>query len=258
VDPYLTQGCEVTPDCDAKIADELEQAQNVFLRRLLGLNPRSTLRVLYSETGNLSIRFRRANLTMRYLEYASMLPEHHLTRSALQDSLDLALHRKPSWVSDILWSGKHLPLPLTATLDDIVFCITYGTVEGMQERLKDTQNAYVRQWIVGSPRLPLLRDRQERDKAGKLRNAAYALRQYLRWVHRPKHRIALTRLMLSDHGLAVERLRRAERGRPPVSRERRVCRLCRDNVEDEIHTMLICDGDEELKRLRDEFIAKTE
>jgi hypothetical protein len=181
---------------------------------------------------------------MFYVVLISGLYHNDLMNAAL---LDYWMNRSP---------GR--PGLCSRSFTDIVFYIAYGTVEGMQERLKDAQNAYVRQWIVGSPRLPLLRDRRERDKEGKLRNAAYALRQYLRWVHRPKHRIALTRLMLSDHGLAVERLRRAERGRPPVPRERRVCRLCRDGVEDEIHAMLVCDGDVELTRLRGEFMAKTE
>jgi hypothetical protein len=144
---------------------------------------------------------------MFYVVLISGLYHNDLMNAAL---LDYWMNRSP---------GR--PGLCSRSFTDIVFYIAYGTVEGMQERLKDAQNAYVRQWIVGSPRLPLLRDRRERDKEGKLRNAAYALRQYLRWVHRPKHRIALTRLMLSDHGLAVERLRRAERGRPPVPRERR-------------------------------------
>ncbi|KAL1658142.1 hypothetical protein GGF50DRAFT_92814, partial [Schizophyllum commune] len=59
----------------------------------------------------------------------------------------------------------------------------------------------------------------------------------------PAHRKALTRLLLSDHILAVEVLRRPARYRRAVlAREDRLCRLCRLHVEDEVHALLDCRG----------------
>jgi hypothetical protein len=59
--------------------------------------------------------------------------------------------------------------------------------------------------------------------------------------------------MFSSHGLAIERLRWKERYRAPVPREWRLCRICRSQVEDEVHALLECRGDHlyQLEPLRD-------
>ncbi|KAL1672665.1 hypothetical protein EV122DRAFT_175165, partial [Schizophyllum commune] len=65
------------------------------------------------------------------------------------------------------------------------------------------------------------------------------------------HRKALTRLLLSDHMLAVEVLRRQARYRRAVlAREDRLCRLCRLHVEDEVHGLLYCRGRLDLISMR--------
>ncbi|KAF8178998.1 hypothetical protein K438DRAFT_1977489 [Mycena galopus ATCC 62051] len=51
VDPHLTSGCEVVLNVDRSLASTLETPQIYFLRRLLGLNRRSMLAVLFTETG---------------------------------------------------------------------------------------------------------------------------------------------------------------------------------------------------------------
>ena len=80
------------------------------------------------------------------------------------------------------------------------------------------------------------------------------LRPYLK-VLIPAHRKALTRLLLSDHTLAVETLRRGERYRRRVERrDERLCRFCHSAVEDEGHALLVCEGDAELVRLRQELV----
>ncbi|TRM55765.1 hypothetical protein BD626DRAFT_279380 [Schizophyllum amplum] len=69
------------------------------------------------------------------------------------------------------------------------------------------------------------------------------------------HRKALTRLLVSDHILAVEQLRRADRYRLRVPREHRLCRLCGVAVEDEAHALLACEGSQELLALRTGWYA---
>ena len=59
----------------------------------------------------------------------------------------------------------------------------------------------------------------------------------------PAHRNAFTSIMFSSHALAVERLRWGERYRSPVPRGWRLCRFCREHVEDEVHALLECRGD---------------
>ena len=69
------------------------------------------------------------------------------------------------------------------------------------------------------------------------------MRPYLESPIVPAHRKALTSIMFSSHGLAIERLRWAERYRPTVPREWRLCRLCLTQVEDEVHALMDCQGD---------------
>jgi hypothetical protein len=57
VDPHLTSGCEVVLDVNPALIKTLEKPQLMYLRRLLGLNPRCMRAVLFSETGLMPIRY---------------------------------------------------------------------------------------------------------------------------------------------------------------------------------------------------------
>jgi len=82
-------------------------------------------------------------------------------------------------------------------------------------------------------------------------------RHYLTMVAVPAHRKALTRLLLSDHTLSVERLRLQypTRYRLAIPREHRLCRFCEGDVEDEVHALLDCDTHALLADLRCSFLA---
>jgi hypothetical protein len=76
---------------------------------------------------------------------------------------------------------------------------------------------------------------------------ALCLRYCLTDMTVPKHRIALTQLLLSDHVLAVELLRRQTRACPlPVLRHQRLCWLCRHAVETPEHALLLCQCSQEV------------
>ncbi|KAJ7882151.1 hypothetical protein B0H13DRAFT_2278384 [Mycena leptocephala] len=57
VDPHLISGCEVVLDVTSRLVTKLEKPQLRFLRRLLGLKPRSMRAILFTETGLLPIRY---------------------------------------------------------------------------------------------------------------------------------------------------------------------------------------------------------
>lgn len=71
------------------------------------------------------------------------------------------------------------------------------------------------------------------------------MRHYLMFLVIPAHRRAFTSIMFSSNAFAVERLRCqwGERYRAPVPREWRLCRFCRASVEDEVHALMECRGD---------------
>ncbi|KAE9406780.1 hypothetical protein BT96DRAFT_791252, partial [Gymnopus androsaceus JB14] len=77
---------------------------------------------------------------------------------------------------------------------------------------------------------------------------------YLSVISVPKHRHAFPRFIASCHALSVERVRYAERYRPPIPREWRLCRFCQTGIEDECHALLTCRGSSTPLYLRQRFL----
>jgi hypothetical protein len=86
---------------------------------------------------------------------------------------------------------------------------------------------------------------------GKWEHKVMAFRLYLQ-VRNNKHKLALTHAVLSGHALAMERMRWAERYKPEVPRKWRLCRFCKDHLEDVIHALFVC-GHQPLVAIRGEF-----
>ncbi|KAJ7897473.1 hypothetical protein B0H13DRAFT_1623474, partial [Mycena leptocephala] len=222
VDPHLISGCEVSLDVDRTLGATLETPQTHHLRRLLSLNPRLMLAVLFTETGIMPIRYRRAILALGYAKGFTRTPEDaiDLPRAAFREFLRLAERGHSCWGGDLHWVLASLPIPSEITT------------------LLKTQ---------------FLKNRLEVDDSGKLTTITLRFRHYLRLVSAP-HRIAYTRFLLSDHRLAVEGLRHGNRVWRYAERELRLCRICRAAAEDECHAFLQCTGHPALTGFRASFL----
>ena len=64
-----------------------------------------------------------------------------------------------------------------------------------------------------------------------------SLENYLYLVKNLKHKIALSRFRLSNHNLLIEKGRHMI---PKIERNQRKCLLCKTEVEDEFHFLIIC------------------
>jgi hypothetical protein len=159
---------------------------------------------------------------------------------------------KISWINDlrIVLSRLYIPVQLGITAD-----LEITTVKEAMKVVKKSMEAWIDNEIESSSRTKdLLTGRLEMDsESGKLVKKSLDFRHYLR-VKTPDHRCALTRMVLSSHSLAVERRRWTERGKPIVPREWRLCRFCKDSVEDPAHAMFLCDHPE-LRQVREPFLA---
>ncbi|KAF8879476.1 hypothetical protein BD779DRAFT_1649417, partial [Infundibulicybe gibba] len=246
MDPHLTHGCEIALDVDEGILKGLEDVQTAFLRRLLGLNKRAMLAPLYTETSVVPLRFRRLNLALRYLQYLISLPNERYARAALNDSIQLAAEGKPSWVMDLEYVLHKLPF--RATLPNL----KTATVEDIEQVIKCVQTGmekYLQSCIDNSPKLYLLWGRLEPEKDSRPRHRTMCFRHYLN-VSNADHRKALTRLVLSSHCLALERLRWTEHRRPSVEPHLRRCRFCQIAIESPEHALLECTANADLDTLR--------
>ena len=107
-----------------------------------------------------------------------------------------------------------------------------------QEMLKETkgkikiicQNKYDRDWLSKISESP---------KAISYCKIKYnvSLENYLYEVKNIRHKIALSRLRLSNHSLLIETGRHL---RPKLERHERKCFVCRDDIEDECHFVTKC------------------
>jgi hypothetical protein len=252
VEPHLSFAAEIALDVDLNLLGLYEEVENQFLRRLLGLNRRSVLAPIFTDVDIMPIRFRRALIAVRYLQYLGSLPDHHYAFSALKDSVDLAISAKPSWICDLMHvlSRSRCAIDITQVdlKDPMVFdSLQESVTKACENSLLADLNGYTKLEIMGNWR---------KWSSLVVSDTSDSLLTFQNFLHIPikNHRLALTRLLFSDHNLSVERLRYAERYRPYIPREFRLCRFCYAAIEDECHALFMCIGDISLQRLRDAFL----
>ncbi|THU77421.1 hypothetical protein K435DRAFT_889798 [Dendrothele bispora CBS 962.96] len=253
VDPHLTFGCEISIDVDTKLLGLLESVQHSFLRRLLGLNSHSMLVILFTETGLLPLRYRRLELALSYAKYAAACPDSHYAKCAWMHSCNLVRKGHSSQVGDIIHVLSRLPVPVKSSVEDF---LSSARLDNLIVAVRDSWITSATDAIQGSIRCTLLKARVEFDRHGHPSPAAvFASRSYLKIITVPNHRRAYLRFITSNHMLAVEVLRYTDRRyQPYVPRDWRKCRLGCDEVEDEVHALLCCEGDRDLVGLRNNFI----
>ncbi|KAI1795321.1 hypothetical protein LXA43DRAFT_1072063 [Ganoderma leucocontextum] len=251
VEPHLTFGCEVALDVHAPSYERLEKVQNVFLRRALGLGGHSQLIPLFSETGVKPIRYRRLELALRFAQYALQPNAPAYVAAALHEAHALATAGHPSWWSDLYRALAALPVPVALPIHAD---LTPHLLADIARSLDSSLAAHIHASVVSSHRLPILAARFAfLPSQPPVLQALCKWRAYLNVPFAP-HREALVRLLVSDHKLAVEALRRVS---PQVPRHRRICRLCevRSAIESELHVLLEC-RNEQLCAIRDAFYAR--
>lgn len=252
VDPHLIHGCDISLDVDPKLLEPLEDIQHSFLRRLLGVNKRAMLAPLFTETGLVPLRFRRIILALGYLRYLIKLPPERYARQALNDSLSLAANGKSSWIMDIQYVIHNLPFQVN--MPDLM-TVTPQAVDDIIKSINAGAQYWLQSFIDTSPKLYLLRGRLEPDKDSPPRHKTLCFRHYLN-VGNPEHRKALTKLLLSSHCLAMERLRWIDHRRPRIDPELRLCRFCKTSIETPEHALLECNSNQELVIIRSVFLTK--
>ncbi len=178
----------------------MRSMQHAYIRRMLGLNKRSSIAVLFTETGLWPIRYRRISLALRYLAY--ILRERlKFALLALQEAISLCIEGKTSWMSDLVIVLQRLPVPIVlSNLDSL----SVQRVQSLTAMVESSMSRYLEELIECSPKLVLLHNRLEYlQKERAMVHRTLAFRDYLQ-VFVPEHRKALARLACSDHPLAIE------------------------------------------------------
>ncbi|KAE9406920.1 hypothetical protein BT96DRAFT_954712 [Gymnopus androsaceus JB14] len=232
VDPHLTFGY-------------LEGIQHLFLRRLLV--------ILFSETGLLPIRYCRITLALGFLHYVLGLPQAHLANAALENAFLLSNCGYANWINDLVNVLYHLPFPVACSTTDLrdperIIKLTEDVLKSCEASVHSSLQTHVRTHF--------LRNRVEfNDQDHQQRSIPIlTLRPYLTAITVPKHLHAFTCLIMSCHALSIERLRYAERYRPLIPRNWRLCCFCQTGIEDECHALLTCEGSSTLNYLCHRFL----
>ncbi|KAJ3516411.1 hypothetical protein NMY22_g14215 [Coprinellus aureogranulatus] len=248
IDPHLTHGCEIAIDCIKAGWEQLEKVQEGYLRNVMDVGALCMLVILFTETGILPIRYRRLDLALRFVQYAMQCPRGHYVREAMEESIRMDIDGEACWLGDLRKSIQALPFqcvfPGHDSLGDadVIDNLRKAIVKGMRLDLQRQVNA--------SPKLYLLHGRLEPDQNGVLNQAVpMMLRHYLK-INNVRHRVALSRIILSGHRYGIEALRRTD---VEIRREDRLCRLCNNEVETPEHVLLECAGSVELTALRTNF-----
>ncbi|KAJ7140770.1 hypothetical protein C8R44DRAFT_726490 [Mycena epipterygia] len=253
VDCYLISGCELALDTDNSLIQDHMEAQHMFLRRLLGLNPHSMLVVLFTETGQMPVRIRRLLLALGRLQYMVDVGPRRVVHSALLDSLALLCEGKSGWASDLIIMLRRLPTALEIAPEDLLCA---KSIEAIAKKIVSIVDADLQHDIDHLVKTHLLRNRLELGDEKSLSLVTRRLRHYLVMVAVPAHRKAMTGLLIGDHNLSIERLRYPARYRDAVPRQHRLCRFCRGGVEDEVHALFDCDAEPRLVELRSHFMQQ--
>ncbi|EIW63804.1 uncharacterized protein TRAVEDRAFT_79418, partial [Trametes versicolor FP-101664 SS1] len=237
LDPHLTGGCEIALDVRPSALDELEMIQHIFLRRALHVSKRSQIAPLHSETGIWPLRFRRLELALRFLRYL-LTGQPALAYAALRESWTLANSDRPTptWWSDLTIAARMLPVPLVIALNQWP---TVEAVDGYIARIPGLVAEHLYTTILQSLRLPVIHRRVQYDCPTRPLIAKLCCkREYLQLPHH-RERSAITLLLMSEHPLSIEQLRR---GPTRIARELRICRWCTQPwaIEDETHVLLEC------------------
>ncbi|KAF7331487.1 Reverse transcriptase domain-containing protein [Mycena kentingensis (nom. inval.)] len=252
VDCYLIRAADIAIDVDG-LVHMLEEVQRDFLRRLLGVGSRSLLAPLFTETGVMPIRYRRLILALKRVRYLTKLDFDRIPHRAFRDSIDLWQEGKPCWIADIAIALNSLPTPIITSPADFMH---ERNVDDLIQEVTRVVDQDLQRQIDESPKCRLLWGRLESVGDRKLGPVARRRRHYLTMVANADHRIALTRLIFSNHCLSIELLRYPTRYRAAIPRDMRLCRFCLASVEDEPHALLGCEADLTLRDLRDAFLRE--
>lgn len=250
VDPHLTAACEVSLDVDMRLLKPLQKVQLTYLQRLIGLNPRAMRAFCFSETGVLPLAYRRIILAVRYLQYILSREPDHLVACALRECEIMYAAGAPCWLGDLGVVVNRIPLNWTqAVWSPIGLDVESAAV--LISGITQAAGLHVQDVIDTSSKGSLLHGRLHIDENGAAAPEPIAFRLYLTVVA-PKHRKALSGMLLADSRLAETQLRYADtRGRRKrIPHDWRLCRLCMNDVEDTLHALFVCGGSNDLLALR--------
>ena len=231
--PILFYASEVWGiDCKGKVEkDPAELVQNKFLKWLLGVNKYCNNNACRAETGRFPMTIAAQCRNFKFW----------LTLTTNEYKLSQIAYNDIKWEENKAFWGKKIKSLLEQRgLGDLWMKAHYGDIgiiNIIRQRLKDIE---LQRWLS-----EINNDtRKDANQGNKMRTYRlfkttdnYKCEDYLHQVTNTRHRIALTKLRLSNHKLAIETGRYSRPFKKPAER---TCPICKIEMEDEYHFLNIC------------------
>ena len=244
--PFLIAGADICPDTVMERLKPLEGVQVRHLPRILRLGSRSARKPLFSELGLWPLRSRRLDIALRYAEYLLQRPRDSFVSLAMQDPALLAgSTTMPCW-----WSDLRTAVRLSSEGGHAQLQQEEESIGQVRLALRRGVAKIIHGWVRSTTKMQLLKyDDGMRSGRGR---QAMALREYL-CIPGTAARTSLTRFLVGENCLAMERMRWSDHNHPAVPPELRLCRFCASAVEDEVHAAFRCTARQEIVQVCDEF-----
>ena len=249
ISPILFYASEVWGiDCNGQLEkDPAELVQNKFLKWLLGVNKYCNNNACRAETGRFPMRVEAQCRNFKFW----------LTLTKNENKLSQIAYNDIKWNENkACWSKK-----IKSLLDQIGFgefwmkahYADIGIMNMIRQRLKDIE---LQRWH-SEINNDIRKDANQSNKMRTYRKFKtidnYKCEDYLHQVTNTQHRIALTKLRLSNHKLAIETGRHS---RPFKKPEERICPICKIEMEDEYHFLNICPAYQEKRDSLLDYLEK--
>lgn len=229
VAPILSYGSELW---GANKAQEIERVHTLFMKRILGIKRSTSNAMVYNELGRMPLFYTRCNRIIKY--WTKLISTQNCILKSIYKNMLHTCETNPqskNWLCNVKDILNNLGMNDYWTKQDPgdikIFLIN------IRQRLQDQfyqQNDAV---LDTSPKCLIY----------KHFNTSRQMAQYLSKPIAEHRRIAISKLRLSAHTLAVETGRYAR-----IDRENRLCTMCdRNEIEDEYHVTLICPKYRELR-----------
>ncbi|KAF5338837.1 hypothetical protein D9757_014693 [Collybiopsis confluens] len=164
VEPYLSNGAELIPDNVASHRKLLEDVQHYFLRRMLSIQNRSSLEILFTETGIIPIKYRRIILLLKNMKYLVGLSHECLAWKALKEAFTLTEEGYNSLFMETMQVLESLPSPVIWNVPEFEK-LNGAYFDALVEKVEKSMHNSIQQALMSSPRTSdSLKGRLEYDK----------------------------------------------------------------------------------------------
>lgn len=210
----------------------IEKVQLGYLKNILGVRRQTPSLAVYAETGRLPLLIRQQINTINYWARLRKLPENDILSQCLKIQVDLNENHENSWFQKAINVIESCNIENWEEIDPIVLA------EKVKAQLRDTEIRRIINDFNNSDLQPKLR-------TYKLFKTNLCIEPHLTIGLPKKMYKNISRFRTSSHNLRIETGRHES---PKLPVEERLCTKCDLNeVEDELHFLLICSSNQSLR-----------